>query len=65
MDDDYIDDEGTIWIWRLMDRHAYPADDPRHFPTEVRHRLVEHRLAQMKREAERNVQALQQAETRR
>lgn len=59
MDDDYIDDDGTIWIWKVLARPSYPAHDPRRLSPEMRDRLVEHRLAQMKREAERNIKALQ------
>lgn len=65
MDDDYTDDDGTILIWKLMAPPTYPADESRHLPTEVRHRLAEHRLAQISWEAARNIEALQQAATRR
>jgi len=58
MDDDYIDDEGTIWIWKVLARPSYPAHDPRHLSLEMRDRLVEHRLAQMRREAARNIAQL-------
>lgn len=58
MDDDYIDADGTIWIWKLMARPAYPANDPRHLPTGMRDRLIQHRLAQMEQEAARNIALL-------
>lgn len=61
MDDDYIDDDGTIWIWKVLARPLYAADDPRHLPPDMRQRLVKHRLAQMEREAAHNVEALRQA----
>jgi hypothetical protein len=63
--DDYIDDDGTIWIWKVLARPSYPAHDPRHLSPEMRDRLVEHRLAQMQREAEQNIKALQQVASRR
>ena len=59
MDDDYIDDDGTIWIWKVLARPSYPAHDPRHLSPEMRDRLVEHRLAQMRREAAHNIALLQ------
>jgi hypothetical protein len=58
MDDDYIDDEGTIWISKVLARPSYPANDPRHLSPEMRGRLVEHRLAQMRREAAHNIALL-------
>ena len=58
MDDEYIDDDGTIWIWKVMARPSYPAHDPRHLSPEMRDRLVEHRLAQMRCEAARNIAQL-------
>lgn len=64
MDDDYIDDDGTIWIWKVLARPSYPANDPRHLSPEMRHRLVEHRLVQMEREAARNIEALRRAAAR-
>jgi hypothetical protein len=56
--DDYIDDDGTIWIWKVLARPAYPAGDPRHLSPEMRERLIQHRLAQMEREAQRNIALL-------
>ncbi|MEG8052854.1 hypothetical protein QP185_05695 [Sphingomonas aerolata] len=58
MDDDYIDDDGMIWIWKVLARPAYPASDPRHLSPEMRERLIQHRLAQMEREAARNIALL-------
>ena len=62
MEDDYIDDDDTIWIWRLLARPVYPAQDPRHLPLEMRDRIIAYRLAQMKTEAARNVAALRATE---
>lgn len=61
--DDYIDDNGTIWIWKALARPAYPASDPRHLSPKhlspnMRERLIQHRLAQMEREAARNIALL-------
>lgn len=58
MDDDYIDDDGAIWIWKVLARAAYPANDPRHLSPDLRERLIQHRLAQMEREAARNIALL-------
>lgn len=58
MDDDYIDDDGTIWIWKVLARPAYPASDPRHLSLDMRDRLIQHRLTQMEREAARNIALL-------
>lgn len=59
MDEDYIDEEGTIWIWKVLACPAYPASDPRHLSPEMRERLIQHRIAQMEREAARNIMLLQ------
>jgi len=58
MNDDYIDDDGTIWIWKVLARPSYPAHDPRHFSPEMRDRLTKHRLAQMRYEAACNIAKL-------
>lgn len=56
--DDYIDDDNTIWIWKVLARPAYPSGDPRHLSPDLRERLIQHRLAQMEREAARNIALL-------
>lgn len=56
--DDYIDDDGTIWIWKVLARPAYPEGNPRHLSPNMRARLIQHRLAQMEREAARNIMLL-------
>lgn len=56
--DDYIDDDGTIWIWKVLARPAYPANDPRHLSSDMQDRLIRHRLAQMEREAAHNLKLL-------
>lgn len=59
MDIDYIDDDGTISIWKMLARPMCPASDPRHLSPEMRDRLVRHRIAQMEQEATRNIALLQ------
>jgi hypothetical protein len=58
MDDDYIDDDGTIWIWQVLAHPAYRAGNPRHLSPDMRERLIQHRLFQMEWEAARNIALL-------
>ena len=65
MDDDYTDEDDKISIWKLCARPSYPADDPRYLSPEMRDRLAQARLAQMRKEAEENIALLRAAEERR
>lgn len=58
MDNDYIDDDGTIWIWRLMGGDYGPARASDLATRSLRWKLVEERLAQIEREAASNIALL-------
>ena len=61
MDDDYIDETGTISMWRLFARPRYRADDPRYLSPEMIDRIARYRLAQMEREVAQNLACLASA----
>ncbi|MFN3677865.1 MAG: hypothetical protein ACK4TC_18060 [Sphingomonas pseudosanguinis] len=58
MDNDCIDDGGTIWIWRLMGGDSDPARPSDPATRDLRWKLAEERLAQMEQEAASNIAML-------
>ena len=64
MEDDYIDEDGNISIWRLLTMQRYPEDDPRHMSTTMRHWIAQQRWTQLEIELARNLDTLRKLDRR-